>query len=125
MPARTLQELGRIAREQIRADPFGFLRLSVHKLIWLYNHESIGVVWNEPGIEQAFGVGAVRPLKGLTHASWALIVLAAAWGAVALFRSRGVRRAYAKTGCVPSIRQARAPCQTGATPAFDGNPVWA
>ena len=87
------QELGRIAREQIRADPFGFLRLSGRKLIWLYNHESIGVVWNEPGIEQEFGVGAVRPLKGLTHASWALIVLAAAWGAVALFTSRGVRRA--------------------------------
>ena len=87
--------LGALARKYIADDPAGFVVRSVRKLIWLYNHESIGVAWNEAGLSHRYGTSVLRPLKLFTNLTWALIALAAMWGAVVLIGRRGLWRTLA------------------------------
>lgn len=84
--------LGKLARSYIVGDPAGFVWRSLRKFVWLYNHESIGVAWNEAGIAARFGESALRPLKLFTHASWGLILVTAIAGLVVLVRARGLWR---------------------------------
>ena len=74
------EALGTLARKYIADDPMGFVTRSLRKLVWLYSHESIGVAWNQAGISRQFGDWTLKPLRMLTHASWALICGAAIWG---------------------------------------------
>jgi hypothetical protein len=62
-------------------------------VLWLYNHESIGVAWNEAGISRRLGREALGRLKLFTHITWAIIVVSAAAGLMVLVRVFGIRRA--------------------------------
>ena len=85
--------LGVLAKGYIVNDPAGFVWRSLRKFIWLYNHESIGVAWNEAGLSARFGEAALRPLKLFTHATWALILMASVAGLWVLVKMRGLWRA--------------------------------
>ncbi|MCC5869649.1 MAG: glycosyltransferase family 39 protein [Gammaproteobacteria bacterium] len=84
--ARILSER---AREYIQADPVAFVGRAFRKLLLLYGNESIGVAWNEPGIEATFGPGAMTPLKRGTQITWALIFLAACVGLLVAGKRHG------------------------------------
>jgi hypothetical protein len=83
--------LGEEARRFILNDPLGFILRSSIKLVRLYNNESIGVIWNERGIENQFGPLAVMVLKRFTQISWAIILSLAAFGMYICFRLEGWR----------------------------------
>lgn len=85
--------LGELAKTYIVNDPVGFALRSLRKFIWLYNHESIGVAWNEAGLSARFGESVLRPLKLFTHATWALILLTSVAGLGVLIKTRGFWRA--------------------------------
>lgn len=87
--------LGALARRYIADDPAGFLARSARKVVWLYNHESIGVAWNEAGLSRQYGARTLRPLKLFTNVTWALILAAAAWGTVSLARRHGLGKTLA------------------------------
>jgi hypothetical protein len=82
--------LGQEAKRFIRRHPLQFLQLAVRRLVITHAGESIGVVWNEPGLSERFGPGAMKLLKLGNAAFWGLVMLAALAGAVMLARSAGV-----------------------------------
>jgi len=84
--------LGEEAKRIIFSDPTGFILRSGLKLMRLYNNESIGVIWNEHGIEREFGARAVTVLKRMTQITWAMILLLAIFGTYCCFRLKGWRR---------------------------------
>jgi hypothetical protein len=84
--------LGEEANRIIFSDPIGFVLRSGVKFVRLYNNESIGVYWNEHGIEREFGSGAVTVLKRVTQISWAVILSLAILGVCVDFRDRGWRK---------------------------------
>jgi len=85
--------LGELAKTYIVNDPAGFAWRSLRKFIWLYNHESIGVAWNEAGLSARFGESALKPLKVFTHVTWALILMTSVAGLLVLVKTRGFWRA--------------------------------
>jgi len=85
--------LGELAKGYIVNDPAGFVWRSLRKFIWLYNHESIGVAWNEAGLLARFGESALKPLKLFTHTTWALILMTSIAGLWVLVKMRGLWRA--------------------------------
>ena len=82
--------LGERARKYISDDPTAFVLRSLRKLVLLYNNESTGVGWNQLGIAESFGAGAVTPLKRFTQVTWAGIFLFALLGLVVLLRRKGL-----------------------------------
>lgn len=84
--------LSKIAWQHIRDNPGEFVARSIGKLVKLYSNESIGVIWNEPGIAASLGQSAVIPLKRFTQLSWALLFLAAIYGLWSVYRSDGLWR---------------------------------
>jgi 4-amino-4-deoxy-L-arabinose transferase-like glycosyltransferase len=89
------EELARRAKEYIRAEPAAFVVRTLKKAVLLHRSETIGVVWNEPGLQRAapslFG-GAARGVKLLKLAStayWWLALALALFGWVRLARSSG------------------------------------
>jgi len=91
--------LGKLAKGYIRDDPVGFALRSARKFVWLFNHESIGVAWNEAGLAARFGESVLRPSKFFTHVSWGLILVVAVAGLIVLIRDRGLWR----TVCGPVV----------------------
>lgn len=73
------KELGRQAREYIKQDPIAFAKRTLVKAVRLYERETIGVVWNEPGLRR---IGAtdrvIQALKLVSSVLFWLPVLAAA-----------------------------------------------
>ena len=72
--------LGEEAKQFILNDPVGFGLRSFLKGLRLYYNESIGVIWNEEGIEREFGPSAVTALKRFTQITWAVILSLALFG---------------------------------------------
>ncbi len=83
--------LGARARQYILDEPGTFVLNTLRKFVALYGNESIGVVWNERGIAQAFGAASVLPLKRFTQLAWLAIVLCTVLGCVALIKEHGWR----------------------------------
>ena len=78
------------ARAYILKEPGQFVIRSLVKLVRLHERESIGVVWNEPGIERRFGRGAVFGLKLASNLGyWAALALAIA-GVFTSLQARGL-----------------------------------
>lgn len=67
----------------IRDEPGAFVYRTLVKLVLLYSNESVGVGWNSTGLERAFGLSIIEPLKRFTQLSWAFIFLVSVIG---LFR---------------------------------------
>lgn len=84
--------LGARARAYIAADPLGFVLRSARKLVYLYNNESIGALWNSGGIERRFGTGSVQWFKRFTQLTWAVIFLTAVAGLWCAVRHHGAWR---------------------------------
>jgi 4-amino-4-deoxy-L-arabinose transferase-like glycosyltransferase len=89
------EELARRAKEYIRAEPVAFVVRTLKKAALLHRSETIGVVWNEPGLAQRapslFGPGTrgVKLLKLASTAYWWIVLAAALFGWTKLARSRG------------------------------------
>lgn len=97
-PTPTLNEVerdrhfGREAVAFIRSEPLAYLKLAARRAVTTYDRESIGVVWNQPGLERRFGPWILTPLKALSSAYWWSLLLLGAVGVV-----QAVRRGRAKT----------------------------
>jgi len=96
-PTPTLNEVERdrhFSREAIafiKAEPLAYLRLSVRRSVSTYDRESIGVVWNQTGLERRFGSGVLMPLKALSSAFWWGVLLLGLAGVVRALRQRRAR----------------------------------
>ena len=82
------RHLNRKAWEYIRQEPIAFVARSLKKAVLLHDRESIGVAWNEEGLERSFGRGVLMPLKIVSLAYWWLMLAGAAYGLVLLSRQR-------------------------------------
>lgn len=82
------RHLNQKAWEYIRQEPWAFVARSLQKALLLHERESIGVSWNEEGLERSFGRGVLLPLKILSLAYWWLMLAGAAYGLVLLLRQR-------------------------------------
>jgi 4-amino-4-deoxy-L-arabinose transferase-like glycosyltransferase len=76
------------AWEYIRLEPLAFVARTVKKTFMLHDRETIGVSWNEKGLEQRFGSDILFPLKLLNNPYWWLILVCASYGLVLLFQQR-------------------------------------
>jgi len=81
--------LNKLAWDYIRQEPLAFVGRTIKKAILLHDRESIGVAWNEKGLEQRFGSKVLLPLKLISSPYWWLMLISALTGAVLLVRHRG------------------------------------
>jgi len=82
------RHLNQEAWEYIRREPLAFVARSLKKAVLLHERESIGVSWNEEGLERSFGRGVLMPLKIVSLVYWWLMLAGAAYGLVLLWRQR-------------------------------------
>ena len=75
----------------IRQDPVAFLKRTLVKAVRLHERESIGVVWNRPGLERTFAGlppatrdDAIFGIKLTSNIYWWAVLLLAAFGVVRL-----------------------------------------
>ncbi|HWP09868.1 MAG TPA: glycosyltransferase family 39 protein [Polyangiaceae bacterium] len=72
-------ELGKVAREYIKADPVRFVRLAARRTWLTLRSDTIAGTWNEPGLKARYGPGAVKVAKiACSLGYYALSVFAAA-----------------------------------------------
>lgn len=76
------------AWEYIRQEPLAFATRTLKKALLLHDRESIGVAWNEKGLEQRFGHSVLMPLKSISTTYWWLILACAGYGLILLLRQR-------------------------------------
>ena len=84
------QYLGEIAKDYIRQYPGRFVIRTLSKAVRLYSHESIGIYWNQTGIESRFGVDAFGPLKLVSSAYWGVALLLGLGGLLHLLLRHGL-----------------------------------
>lgn len=60
------------AMQYIRQDPLAFVLRTLVKLVRTHDRETIGVVWNQPGLERTFGRSVLTPLKLISTVYWFL-----------------------------------------------------
>ncbi len=74
-------------------NPVAFLRLGIKRLVMTFDRETIGVVWNEKGIEDRFGKSPLilNLLKLVSTAYWYLGLMAAVAGACVLLAQQRAR----------------------------------
>jgi 4-amino-4-deoxy-L-arabinose transferase-like glycosyltransferase len=58
------------AMASIRDNPIRFLKLGLHKIVGFHERETIGVVWNQRGIERRLGPASLNPLKRISTLYW-------------------------------------------------------
>ncbi len=85
-----VQDMDEVERAHVLSDeakaymishPVGTAISFVKKLVDTHLRETIAVHWNQQGIEQRIGAGAVTPLKIITQGSWMVIFLVSLAGA--------------------------------------------
>jgi hypothetical protein len=81
---------GRTALRFICAHPGTYLRLALRRALITYDRETIGVVWNEPGLRAVGGLATVQNLKRLSSAYWWLLLVLGAIGIVLALRQRAL-----------------------------------
>lgn len=90
------KELGRIGKEYIRQDPVGFMKRSAVKAVRLHDRETIGVAWNQKGLERVSSAfepktgSGTKGLKAVSSGYWYLMLLFAGAGGVILARRDGL-----------------------------------
>lgn len=75
------------AMEYIKAEPGAFVLRTLEKFIKFHIWETIGVSWNEKGIEQVLGAQWIKPLKLLSQAFWLGALLLSLIGTVLFIRN--------------------------------------
>jgi hypothetical protein len=73
-----------LALDHVRDEPVAFVRRTVVKAALLHDRETIGVGWNAPAIDDAFGPRAQPWLKLAATAYWYVVLAAAVAGAAIL-----------------------------------------
>lgn len=58
----------------IARDPLAFVGRTLVKAVRLYERETIGVAWNQVGLERSGGIAAVSATKALAQAFWIIIL---------------------------------------------------
>lgn len=82
------RHLNQKAWEYIGQEPLAFVARTLKKAVLLHDRESIGVAWNEKGLEQRFGSGVLMPLKLISNTYWWLMLACAGYGLILLLRQR-------------------------------------
>ncbi len=80
--------LANLGKAYIRRHPGRFLVRSLHKTVWLYDHETIGVHWN-PAIQSRYGSRVFWLLKLASDLYWWAALALACGGLVLLLIRRG------------------------------------
>ncbi|MEQ9455059.1 MAG: glycosyltransferase family 39 protein [Phycisphaeraceae bacterium] len=78
-----------IALKYIKDEPIEFVFRFGRKLRATHERDTIGVVWNEPGLVGAYGSWALTPLKFASTVYWYGLMTVGATGAVMMLRSGG------------------------------------
>jgi len=79
------EQLGKLSREYIIDEPLSFIVRSFIKVAKVHSAETIAVHWNEKGIIEILGMGALLPLKIVAQLYWMLILISALVGIFILF----------------------------------------
>jgi hypothetical protein len=82
--------LGNVAKAYIRAYPGRFVVRTLKKAVLLHSHETIGVHWNLPALEKAYGERAVWLLKLDSDVYWWIVLLLGLAGGCLLAWQRGI-----------------------------------
>jgi 4-amino-4-deoxy-L-arabinose transferase-like glycosyltransferase len=77
--------LGNLAKAYIRQYPGRFVIRTLRKAFWLYDHETIGVHWNLPVLQNTYGIRGVTVLKLVSDLYWWIMLLLGLSGACLLF----------------------------------------
>jgi 4-amino-4-deoxy-L-arabinose transferase-like glycosyltransferase len=85
------RHFGREAIAFIRTHPLAYLKLSVRRAVATFDRESIGVVWNQTGLERRFGSRVLMPLKALSSLFWWSMLLLGVVGVVRTLRQGRAR----------------------------------
>ncbi|MGS2717361.1 glycosyltransferase family 39 protein [Eionea flava] len=83
------QTLKQEAIDHIKAEPVTFITRTIKKFFQFHLRETIGVGWNEKGIQQALGDWALMPLKLVAQSYWSIILLAALAGIIIMIIQQG------------------------------------
>lgn len=84
------KELGRQAKEYILREPGAFVARMARRMVTLHDRETIGVVWNEKGLEGRFGDWVLSPLKLISTVYWWCMLGLAIAGIALMGREKGV-----------------------------------
>lgn len=83
------QVLKQEAFDYIKAEPITFITRTLKKFFQFHLRETIGVSWNEKGIQQALGDWAVMPLKLIAQSYWSMTLLVALAGIIIMVTRQG------------------------------------
>lgn len=83
------QYLGKLAKQYVREYPARFIMRTLGKSVRLYSHESIGVYWNQAGLESRYGPHIFTPLKIFSSLYWACALALGLGGLLNLVHRRG------------------------------------
>lgn len=78
--------LGDRAKQYIKDEPVEFIRRTLWKAYRLHSYETIGVTWNEKGLQERLGNWSILPLKAMTQVAWLAFVALTFVGFFFLFR---------------------------------------
>lgn len=81
--------MGRLATAYIKEYPGRFVVRTLSKAVRLYSHESIGVYWNQRGLDSRFGPSVFIPLKLFSSFYWACALMLGLCGFYNLIRQTG------------------------------------
>ncbi|MGH1487474.1 MAG: ArnT family glycosyltransferase [Cellvibrionaceae bacterium] len=83
------QLLKQEAIDYIKEEPVAFVFRTINKFIKFHLTETIGVTWNEQGISESFGEGALKPLKVVSQLYWSTVLLFALCGILLFIKNKG------------------------------------
>jgi hypothetical protein len=78
----------KLAWDYVRQDPLAFIARTLKKAVLLHDRESIGVAWNEKGLEQRFGSWILLPLKLVSTPYWWAMLAGGIYGVILILRHR-------------------------------------
>ena len=83
--------LGAVAIAYIKEKPLEFVIRTLKKLVYLHDHETIGVHWNKRGLVARYGSEVLLPLKAISQIYWLLVLGLALIGIILLGKQHGWR----------------------------------
>ena len=89
------RELNQQAWFYICQNPLAFGTRTIKKMFILHDRESIGVAWNEQGLQKQFGHNIMLPLKLISSGYWYCILISACIGVFFLLRYRSWLEVFA------------------------------
>ena len=88
------RHFGRLAVDFITSEPLAYLRLALRRIVITYSRETIGVAWNEAGLQGRFGFSSLPAIKAVSTAYWWAMLIVAAAGIWRSLPRHGARRLW-------------------------------